>query len=70
MSESNSIYPKLTAFRCQHKKLTKKKYSHNIYSCINCNKEFTVIPCKNIPIYPVIPEQIRKPPSFPDEKYW
>ena len=37
-------------FRCQHKKLTKKKYSNTLYSCNECNKEFNLLPVKHDPI--------------------
>lgn len=62
-------------FRCQHKKLTKKKYS-NTYFCNHCDKEFTLIPAVHTPIFPKVPEyqppdpQKRKPPGFTPPKYW
>ena len=48
--------------KCQHKHLTKK--SSGLYKCIQCNKEFVMIPAKSDPIIkPDFPPH--SPPRYP-----
>ena len=37
-------------FNCNHKNLTKNKFSN--YTCDKCNKDFVMIPAKHEPLHP------------------
>ena len=53
-------------FNCKHKTLKKNKLSNSTYTCIQCNKDFVIIPAKNDPFYS--PHHPRDPrnPDLPD----